>query len=386
MPIPLLIAAYLVFPALAIYICYRFPVINKIGVVILCYAAGIVLGNSGMLPGNADRYQTMLSEAAVALALPLLFFSIDVKKWTRLAGKSLLCMLLATVSIIIVSFGAFFIIRGRIDGDWKLVGMAIGLYTGGTPNLAAIKAALGVDTGTYIIMHTYDTLISLIYIIFCIGIGQRVFNLLLPRFDWSRYGGEGRVDMGESEDIHAYGGMFRPRTLAGLAGALLLSGAIVALSDRISALFPEEHVTAVVILAITSLGIACSFIPKIRGIQKTFQFGMYVIYIFCFVVGSMTSVSTLININWPLMLFVTVSIAGSMLLHAVLCRFFQIDTDTFIITSVSAICSPPFVPPVAEGLKNRMVLLSGVITGIIGYAIGNYLGISLAYLLRYLAL
>ena len=289
MPIPLLIAAYLVFPALAIYICYRFPVINKIGVVILCYAAGIALGNSGMLPGNADRYQTMLSEAAVALALPLLFFSIDVKKWTRLAGKSLLCMLLATVSIIIVSFGAFFIIRGRIDGDWKLVGMAIGLYTGGTPNLAAIKAALGVDTGTYIIMHTYDTLISLIYIIFCIGIGQRVFNLLLPRFDWSRYGGEGRVDMGESEDIHAYGGMCRPRTLVGLAGALLLSGAIVALSDRISALFPEEHVTAVVILAITSLGIACSFIPKIRGIQKTFQFGMYVIYIFCFVVGSMTS-------------------------------------------------------------------------------------------------
>ena len=98
----------------------------------------------------------------------------------------------------------------------------------------------------------------------------------------------------------------------------------------------------------------------------------------------MTNISTLVNINWPLMLFVIVCIIGSMLLHGLLCRFFKIDTDTFIITSVSAICSPPFVPPVAEGLKNRMVLLSGIITGIIGYAVGNYLGISLSYLLKYL--
>jgi len=33
-------------------------------------------------------------------------------------------------------------------------------------------------------------------------------------------------------------------------------------------------------------------------------------------------------------------------------------------------------------LKNREVIISGITTGIIGYAIGNYLGISLAYLFR----
>lgn len=384
MPVPLLIALYLLFPALAIYTCYRFPIMNKIGVVIFCYAAGITLGNIGILSEHAPVYQKIVTEAAIALALPLLFFSIDVKKWSKLAGKSLLCMLLATISIIIVSFAAFFIIKGKVPGDWKLVGMAIGVYTGGTPNLAAIKAALGVDNDTYIMMHTYDTIISLIYILFCITFAQRLFNRILPKFDWSRYSKEDQVGMSEAEDIHAYGGMFRPLVFLKLLGALLLSGAIVAVSDQISKLFPWEHRTAVAILAITTLGIACSFIPKIRAIEKTFQLGMYVIYIFCFVVGSMTNVSTLININWPLMLFVIVCIFASMLLHAIMCRFFKIDTDTFIITSVSAICSPPFVPPVAEGLKNKMVLLSGVITGIIGYAIGNYLGISLAYLLRYL--
>jgi uncharacterized membrane protein len=70
------------------------------------------------------------------------------------------------------------------------------------------------------------------------------------------------------------------------------------------------------------------------------------------------------------------------LLHGLFCKIFKIDTDTYIITSVSAICSPPFVPVVAGALKNKEIILSGLTTGIIGYAIGNYLGVGLAYVFR----
>ena len=80
--------------------------------------------------------------------------------------------------------------------------------------------------------------------------------------------------------------------------------------------------------------------------------------------------------------FVLFCIFGSLLLHALLCRIFKIDTDTMIITSTSAICSPPFVPVVANALKNKEIILSGLYTGIIGYAIGNYLGISFSYFLK----
>jgi len=77
-----------------------------------------------------------------------------------------------------------------------------------------------------------------------------------------------------------------------------------------------------------------------------------------------------------------ISIFGSMLIHALLCRMFHIDSDTMIITSVSAVCSPPFVPVVVSRLKNRDILISGLVTGIIGYTIGNYLGIGLAMIFR----
>ncbi|HPA73358.1 MAG TPA: DUF819 family protein [Spirochaetota bacterium] len=376
------VAFFLLFPALAIYLCYRYPAVNKIGTVILCYLAGITIGNLGILPAGFDTAQKNLSEISVVLALPLLLYSMDIRKWSRLAGRTILSFALATAAIIVISLAGYFIIKGTRPDAWKMAGLAIGVYTGGTPNLAAIKAALEVDATTFIIFHTYDTVISLIYIIFCVTVAQRFFLLFLPPFA-NRKGiaGADSADL-EAEDIHSYGGMLDRKYILPLGAAFLLTVLVVAVSVGAGSLVHANFATTVIILLITSLGIALSFVPKIRAIGKTFQLGMYIIYVFCLTVGSMANFSMIINIDWTLLFYVTFCIMASMALHALLCRFFKVDADTFIITSVSAICSPPFVPVVAYGLKNREVIISGITTGIIGYAIGNYLGISLAYLFR----
>ena len=61
---------------------------------------------------------------------------------------------------------------------------------------------------------------------------------------------------------------------------------------------------------------------------------------------------------------------------------FWIQPDEFIITSTALSNSPPFVPVVAAALKNKEVVIPGMIIGVIGYAIGNYLGVAVAYLLK----
>ncbi|MBN1532854.1 MAG: DUF819 family protein [Spirochaetes bacterium] len=386
MGIPLLIAFYILFPAAVISLCYRFPAFNKVGAVLICYIAGITAGNIGILPAGAEKYQMMISEAAVAIALPLLLFSIDVRRWSRLAGRTILSMFFAVIAIVLVATAGFFYLKRTNPEAWSIAGMAIGVYTGGTPNLAAIKAALNVDATTYIIVHTYDTVVSILYIVFCITIAQRVFLKFLPAFKKSVPDTEApdAADGLEVEDIHSYAGILSFRKLLPLAAALALSLGIVAISGGVSSLFPQHYVTSVAILLITSLGIGASFIPRIRRIDKTFHLGMYVIYIFCLVVGSMANFDVVVDVRPDIMIFIAICVYGSMMVHFVFCRIFRIDTDTFIITSVSASCSPPFVPVVAGALRNREVILSGVTTGIIGYAIGNYLGISMAYLFRLL--
>jgi uncharacterized membrane protein len=161
-----------------------------------------------------------------------------------------------------------------------------------------------------------------------------------------------------------------------------LSLLIVAASYGLSLLFPEEFMTAAIILLITTFSIGLSFVPKINKIKKAFQGGMYIILIFCLVVASMADLRQLANITFSLFWFVALVMFGSHFLHALIAKFFRLDADTVIISGAALICSPPFVPVIAGALKNREVILTGLAVGIAGYAVGNYLGVFIAYVLK----
>ncbi len=374
---------FLALPTLLIIGAKRVRALRALGPVLLCYLTGMLIGNVGIVPEGFRAWQSTASDVTVALALPLLLFSLRVREWFRIAGEALLSMLGAILSIAIVSLALFLAFRGIYPDAWKLAGMSAAVYTGGTPNIAAIKSALDVPNATYILFNTYDTVISLVYIFFMVSVGQRLFGSYLRPFDKKErelVAGGASGDAGEG--IESYSGILKPESLPGLAAGVGISLAIVGLSLLLGSLVPASMSTATTILLITSLGIAASFVPAIRDIKHTFQAGMYSIYVFCLLVASMTDLRRLVNVDWAVLAFVFIAIVGSMFLHSLFCRVFKIDADTFIITSVSAICSPPFVPVVANGLKNRAVLISGITTGIVGYAIGNYLGIGVAYLFR----
>jgi len=368
---------YVLFPVLVIYACQKSPLIDKLGAVIICYIVGIIIGNIGILPEGSFGVLDLMTTITVPLALPLLLFSINFVSWFRLAGKTALSLLFIIISIIIASFVGFMIFKDVIPESWKVAGLMMGVYTGGTPNLAAIKVALDVDPTTYLTVHTADVFISAVHLLFCITVAQRLFHTFLPRFR-SVETVEETVDT-DSEDISNYRGIFKKSVFLPLLGAFGLSVLIFAAGGALTMVVPQNAGAAVAILAITTFSIIVSFIAKIRNIEKTFQLGMYIILIFCLVVGSMADINQLIHTAPAIIGYLFICIFGSMLIHIVLSSIFRIDADTVIVTSVSAICSPPFVGVVAGALKNKEIIVSGLATGLIGYAIGNYLGIFMAY-------
>jgi uncharacterized membrane protein len=95
----------------------------------------------------------------------------------------------------------------------------------------------------------------------------------------------------------------------------------------------------------------------------------------------MADIKVLFTMTNGLFFFVAIAVFGSFIIQALLSSLLKIDADTTIITSTAFIFSPPFIPVVAGSLKNKEVIISGITVGIIGYAIGNYLGVSLSYLL-----
>ncbi len=109
---------------------------------------------------------------------------------------------------------------------------------------------------------------------------------------------------------------------------------------------------------------------------------MYLILIFSLVVSSMADISKFAEDTLKLLPFVTLAIFGSLAVQALLSKLFKIDADTMMITSTALICSPPFVPVISGALGNKKVIVPGLTVGIIGYAIGNYLGFVVAHFLK----
>nr|WP_320021101.1 DUF819 family protein [uncultured Draconibacterium sp.] len=381
-PFLALIILFVITPVVVIYLEGKFSILKKIGAVLICYGVGLIVGNMGILPDGAEKYQNMLTDITIPLSLPLILFSVDVRSWFKMARSAFLALITGLISVLLIIIIGYFIFRNDIENIWQVAGMLVGVYTGGTPNMAAMKTALNVSQELYIMTHTYDLTLGAIYLVFILSIGQKVFLWFLPPFKPVKNEDTTVAEMNMEEEFESYDGMLKKKTLFPLIGAFGISVAILGVSYGISLFLPKEYQTAVVILLITTFGIAFSFVPKIKAIKKTFQLGMYLILIFCLTVASMADISKLSNISFSLFYYVALAVYGSHIIHIALARIFKIDADTVIISTSALICSPPFVPVVAGALKNRQVILTGLVVGIAGYAVGNYLGVIVAYLLK----
>ncbi len=380
MKLILLAVFYLGAPILILHLCHRYRYVNKLGAVMIAYFVGLVLGNTGLLPEGSGKVQDLLTTLTIPLALPLLLFSMDIRKWFSVVGKTLLSMIFAFVAVIgMVVLGYVIFSDHGVEDLWKVSGMLIGVYTGGTPNLASIKLALNVDETIYVVTHTYDLVIGVFYLMFMLSVGQRFFLLFLPAY---KHDDPEAAAKGQFDGVDPYWGIFKKSVYKPLLQALGLSVLIFGVAGGVSLLFSPSAQMAVVILLITTLGILASMIPTVNRIEKTFELGMYFIIVFSIVVASMADISKFMAASPVILFYVSLVVFGSLMIQAILSKIFKVDADTMMITSTAFICSPPFVPVVAAALKNKEIIVSGLTVGIIGYAVGNYLGISIAYLLR----
>jgi uncharacterized membrane protein len=421
--IAILILFYFTFPLIIIYLCKKWPFLKKLGSIVLAYAFGLLIGSIGLLPRGSSGYhlalqgraaippseletlvkqgkasekdyyvnqiaqtQDMIPSIVIPLAFPLLLFSLNIKKWLRYARKGLVSVCLALLSGLIMVPVGFFIFKNSIPESWKLAGMFVGIYAGGTPNFVALKLALNVDPNLFVIVSTYDMIVGAVLILFFITVAPKLFRMILPPFQGIPDNTNGNIETSYADietDYEDYSGMFKKGKIFPLLIALGLSAIIFAASYGISMLLPGIPQMVVVILSITTFAILASLIKSLNRIEKTFQLGMYLIVVFSLAIASMADLKTMFGLGMlNLILFITWCYFGSLLLHLVLSIIFRVDADNFVITSGAFIFSTPFVPMIAGALKNKDIIITGITGGIIGYIVGNYVGIALAYFLK----
>ena len=377
----LLVVFYVVSPFGILYLCDKYTFFNKIGAVILAYVLGIILSQTGLLQTERiDFIQEILMSITIPFAIPLLLFSSDLKRSFFLARTTLYSLLAALVSVVVVVIiGYVWFKPDGVEEFHKIGGLLVGVYTGGTPNLAALKMVLDVQPDVYIAVHTYDMVLSTLHLFFLMLFGKKLFEMMLPVFKSSNHKLDDNASVSDENEL--FWGLFNKQYRIPFFKALGITLVIVALAGAAMLLTNEKSQMVVFILTITSLSIAASFNNSIKNIPKTFELGMYFILVFSVVVASKVQFKNLMNINPIIFYYISFVVFASLFLHVVLAKFFKVDADTLIITSAALICSPPFVPVVAGSLKNKEIILPGITVGIVGYAIGNYLGFLISELL-----
>lgn len=371
-------------PAGVLWVCKRVSFLGKIGPVLLLYILGVIIGNIGIKPEGMSTLQDIMSSAMVPLAIPMMLFGCTFRlRETKQQLKALVTGLTAVVIAVIIGYLIF---GHNIDEGAKVGGMLTGVYTGGTINLAALKTMLGVRNETYILLNSYDMLVSFLYLTFLLTIGIKLFRKFLPfKPDALEHGSYARVIKENQENEGDYSQLFTKTGMKDAGRLLGITLLICAISAGVAMLLPESMFMVIFILMLTTLGLICSFIKPIHNLKHSYNIGMYFIYIFCIVVASMADLTNLnLTGSLNLLAYLLVVVFGSLGIQALLARLFKIDADTMVIASVTFINSPPFVPMMAAAMKNRRVLVTGLTLGIIGYAVGNYLGFLISELLKLL--
>ena len=382
----ILILFYTLTPALIIYLCNRYKWLSAIGPIMVLYAIGILFGNISWMGNEMAIAQDIATNATIPLAIPMMLFG------SHFSSKEISMQLRVVVSgflsVAIAVTGGYLLLRQHVPEGAEVGGIISGMYTGGTLNAAAIQQMLSIEESTYTLINSYDIIISFLYFVFLFTVGIRLFRHL--------FGQRTRLELSDDDreilnrDIaqanqNPYKGLWSKSGAKAMIKVVGTTLGVVAISALSTLAVPDEWFMIALILMLTTLSIACSFIRPIRELKYSYDMGMYLIYIFSLAVASMADFSNLDIAGGLYQLgFMTFAVFVSLLLHAILCRILHVDADSMVISSVAFINSPPFVPMAVAAMRNRKVLITGLSAGVIGYALGNYFGVLMSKLLSLL--
>lgn len=352
-------------PALALLIGTRTRVGKWLGPVVVAYLFGILLAN---LPLSlSSELSTDVAGAGLMLAIPLLLLGTQIRPLLKVAPKMLVSFAFACVAALTASIGACLLVERVIPNARQIAAMLVGVYVGGTANMAALSLALSVPPDRYIALNAADVVAGGAYLFLLLTFGPRVTRFVLKTPEFT--GSSAHVhDESRARIVH-----YVVAFVIGVLVAGVSVGAVYLVRGKLE--------TVPILLLLTTLGLVCALVPRIHTLPGTADVGDYCLLIFCVATGTLVSVEKVAESGIALVLLCTVVMFITAGLHLLLARIFKIDAGTLLITSTATIFGPPFVPAVARAMKNDALVAPGVTVGLLGLAVGTYLGLATAWLL-----
>jgi uncharacterized membrane protein len=259
---------------------------------------------------------------------------------------------------------------------WKLAGQFTGTYTGGGVNFAAVGQALDTSPTMFSAATAADVIVTAMWMATCL-----VVPVLLGRptnaADRTPAADQDSPDKPLTLE-RALHGSGRPVSLVDTAalvtvafGAVWLAGE---LAERLPVL-PE-------VLWLTTIVLLLAQVPAIKALTGAALWGNYLVLLFLASNGARSVVASIVEVGPAVFYYALAVVAIHGLVIFGLGRLARLDAATLAVASQANVggAASAMALAGARGYADR--LLPGVAVGLLGYAVGNYLGFGVAALAR----
>ncbi len=369
---PLTIAALIAgATALAFWLDHSYPVTAKLGASMLVIIFGAALSNTGLVPHDSAVYRG-IEGPVTSLAIVYLLLAVRLGDLKRAGPMMLALFIVAAAGTALGAIAGAVLFGGSIGPEtWKLAGTFTGTYTGGSLNFAAVGRGLDLPASTFAAAAAADNVTTAIWM----GVTLLAPAALLRP---SAAVAPDVPDPGAGErEAHPFWGtapisLLDLVTLAAIGLAVLIGARGLAATVG---LFPE-------ILWLTTIALLLAQLPAVRRINGAAQLGNLGLHLFFCVIGIRSLLAAMIAAGPAIFLYtlVVVGIHGIFLL--VVGRALRGSLPMIAVATQAAIGGPSTAMAVAVARRWPALVLPGVAVGLLGYALGNYAGFGIAYLVR----
>ena len=345
---------------------------------VIAILGAIGAANLRIIPHSAPAFDFVFSYF-VPVLIPLFLFRANLRhmlfETTRMTGAFLIAALgtvlgvVAAVSVLDLSELASMADLEPALREAGIAGLFASTYIGGSVNYAALGdiTALRTDASFFSAATATDNLFSAVFL----GV-----LALLPgwRFLASRF--ESHVHVTEVVPTEAE----EPITAASLTLAAATAIGFVAVGDAITSWIGAPAlryaiITALVVCAATAFP---RWMARLRG---AFEMGVGLAFVFFAAIAAGADLVAMVRIAPLLIVLVTILLSVHLLVLLVLGRAFGLTLPELITASNAAVLGATTAPALAAARGWHDLVTPGVLVGVLGYALGTFVGTGLDYLL-----
>ena len=364
----------------AVWLDANIKVLKKLGTAVIAILLGLILSNTGVLPDESSVYIFFAGDGILA-GIILILLKVNLAT-IRDAGLPMI------KAFFIGAFGSALgaLVMGYLlfpqigEETWKLSGQFAATYIGGGMNYAAIGRELGTSSELFSAGIAADVIITAVWLVVCIAVPGMLdrYRKTPPKMEDDLIEPD-QVDNNHNSLDKLLFKSAGPITLNDIALLAIIVVGTLWISKLLAMMLPIIPM----IIWLTTIILLIAQIPKVKLISGGTVIGNYLIILFLATNGARSVIAKIIDFGPSILYFAL----GTVFIHGVIIfgigRLMKIEYSTLSVASQANIGGGASAMAIAGARGYTSLILSGVAVGIMGNAIGNYIGLLIANLLKF---